>query len=153
MYTNDLKELSKQLDKIMDEIDRITNEIDELTETKKVKKYKYLQKELKNLTIVKNNLENTYQYNCRHPLWYLENMEHCREGHLTYWECRCVACGMTKQGLPDEFDNVVTSLYEAIPNNRYTYEEVKKEYNELDNTNKIEKQLIGKVLVKKFKNK
>lgn len=98
------------------------------------------------------------QLNCSHSLWYL--LSHNTDSYESkpYWTCKCVKCCKIEEDLSRNFENVIVGdgIFALHERSKYSYNEVRREYNNLinnlgvDGETNINGNDIVKVLVKRY---
>ncbi len=141
----------KQLTKLKKKINVLETKLKEKSFPKKREEIKL---SLRKLKLKKVKLNHDYRYCfCSHPLWYLNNIEDNQE--KVYWNCTCLVCEKKKRAPQEEFKNVIPGFDNSQKDKSPfpSFAEVKKAYNKLYNVGKIDEEVVGRILVKRFKEK
>ncbi len=157
-----LFDLKMEIEKVRNEIKCKQQLYDELANIPEVKNYRKTADELEKAIKKKKLLGEEYlrisQSECSHSLWYLLSYESDSYECKIFWTCKCIECGKVEERRSKDFENVITGdgLFARYNRSKYSYDEVKKVYNDLVNVVDIDEKTninendIAKLLVKKY---
>lgn len=152
-----LEEVELERQSLSKEYNSILNEKESLEKSPIVIAYKRL---LENLKLVGDNYNEVneeyfklYQSNCTHPLWYFISDETDDYEGRQQWACKCVRCGMVKEGHSREFPNlIIGSMSMGFGKQCPTsYRDIRAEYLNLEEKQNNDQQNV-KMMIKKYNN-
>ena len=134
---------NEQLNKIIDAFNQNNIIISELEKIDIIKDYNTYKSENENLLKYINESIEKIQANCNHDIWYHINTSKDDYEGRSYYNCRCLNCGLIFEDRTRTFKNVIFT--------KEKFEVVKEKYNELkkitENVN-----ILFQLLKEKFNN-